>query len=163
LFLRYVDCWDRRALVRPCHPSNLVFDESSGQCTWPNNRAVTGLCQDSGRTSGNPERPRGPYRTNGNPGGSYRTNGNAGGSHRHYGNEVISQKNVTTITETSLESYKSTGNASRPLVAAHRSYRRFPSSALCPGDLSGPMPFPPDCTKFANCWKGRPTVQVNLV
>jgi len=40
---------------------------------------------------------------------------------------------------------------------------RFSASALCPGDYSGPASYPPDCTKFANCWKGSPTIQVNIV
>ncbi len=32
-------------------------------------------------------------------------------------------------------------------------------SVLCPEGYSGPQPYPPDCTKFSNCWKGRATVQ----
>ena len=39
--------------------------------------------------------------------------------------------------------------------------RSSPStSSLCPGnDYSGLQPFPADCGKFVNCWKGRPFVQ----
>ena len=30
---------------------------------------------------------------------------------------------------------------------------------LCPSGYSGLRPVPYDCTKFANCWKGRPVIQ----
>ena len=34
------------------------------------------------------------------------------------------------------------------------------TSSLCPGnDYSGLQPFPADCGKFVNCWKGRAFVQ----
>ena len=37
--------------------------------------------------------------------------------------------------------------------------KSLPSNSLCPNDYSGPQPYPQDCSKFANCWKGRATVQ----
>ena len=33
-------------------------------------------------------------------------------------------------------------------------------STLCPNDFSGAVAFPFDCNKFANCWKGKPTIQM---
>jgi hypothetical protein len=32
-------------------------------------------------------------------------------------------------------------------------------STLCPSDFSGVVAYPFDCNKFANCWKGKPTIQ----
>ena len=33
------------------------------------------------------------------------------------------------------------------------------ATSLCPNDYSGLQPFPADCGRFVNCWKGRPFVQ----
>ena len=36
---------------------------------------------------------------------------------------------------------------------------REKSKSICPGDYSGLVPHPYDCTKFANCWKGAGQIQ----
>ena len=32
-------------------------------------------------------------------------------------------------------------------------------TSLCPSSFTGLQPYPQDCKKFANCWKGHPTIQ----
>ena len=34
-----------------------------------------------------------------------------------------------------------------------------PNALECPEDATGFFPFPPDCRKYLNCWRGRGTIQ----
>ena len=40
---KYVDCWNGAGTIKTCSPSNLVFNEKTGNCDWPGStRCVIG-------------------------------------------------------------------------------------------------------------------------
>ena len=41
---KFVNCWDSTVILQSCHPSNLVFNPSTGQCDWGYKPAMKALC-----------------------------------------------------------------------------------------------------------------------
>ncbi len=205
----YVDCWDGRVLARRCNPQSLVFDPSSGRCTWELEPQVKGRCEDKPEGGSLPAPRQGsvarqpatvPAPASSNLCSDHSSEGFSCVSYFHCPRGEIRRTSGAVVGDPLRERRLSTRYHNRRITAEES--RRAPwgwrcprrgqvccrdpsfvqdttttppsppqlkpksvmsssleKSLLCPEGFSGPRPFPPDCSKFANCWKGRPTVQ----
>ncbi len=184
---KFVDCWDGAAFVKSCFPATLVFHPESNQCRWPHDIGVRGLC-DGDLSDGEGPRPRmeqtvistnfsRPYCSDFSHlgyecvdevrcvDGEIRTVQQVVG-----GQQTGRQQRGLPGLEGKFSPWMKICFDSREICCRNPNFKVKPrarlvrkktatSTSLCPDDYSGVQPFPGDCSKFANCWKGQPTVQ----
>ena len=115
-------------MLQSCHPANLVFNPKTGGCTWSWDSAVKHLCSSVTTEAPNNLKESGlvfPGQFNRDP----------------------------------RERTEGPNNLRGPGFVFPGKFNRDPREKdriddLCPSDFSGLAPYPYDCKKFVNCWKG---------
>ena len=186
---KFVNCWDSTVLLQSCHPSNLVFNPGNGQCDWGYKPAMKARCEAAEQlkeeienaTEDSEEDSSSEETTNDNETDFTAPNcvdfdklGYVCVPYYQCVNGIVD----TTVLEDSYTTiplinprienglftpWLKTCPTRNDICCRDMSKKDKPKPEkpkdLCPSGYSGLQPVPWDCTKFANCWKGKPMIQ----